>query len=78
MFRFVIHAGHVVERRVRQGDIGAPVADMVGAVGGSAEEDVHLAGVGPAGAGGGPKCSSSATATKYSSSRVSSPAMPQD
>ncbi|GAA2866563.1 hypothetical protein HD593_006076 [Nonomuraea rubra] len=49
---FMVQPGQVVERRVQQGDVGAAVADVIGAVGGSAEQDVHLARVGPAGVGG--------------------------
>lgn len=47
--RLVGQAVEVVERRVEQTDVGPAVAQEVGAVGGAAEQDVHPAGVGPAG-----------------------------
>ncbi|WP_425826511.1 hypothetical protein [Streptomyces fractus] len=31
----VVPAGHVVERRVQQGNVGAAVADVIGAIGGA-------------------------------------------
>ena len=40
---FVIEAGQVVERRVQQGDIGAAVADVVGAVGGAGDSSRRIA-----------------------------------